>query len=75
MLETNKDLANAEELSEKVVKNLIKGEAVCKWVSYKRKSWFFSDPIKEVNLDTGLKKNMLSIFRFDPDTKSKTLFL
>ena len=30
MLETNKDLANGEELSEKVVKNLIKGEAVCK---------------------------------------------
>ena len=30
MLETNKDLAHAEELSEKVVKNLIKGEAVCK---------------------------------------------
>ena len=53
MLETNKDLAHAEELSEKVVKNLIKEKLFVNECLIKGKADFFLTPLKRLILTQG----------------------
>ena len=77
MLETYNDIATVEKLPEIVVQNLIKADTIGDeiYLVFLGECLIKRRPNLKVNLDIGLKKNMLSISRFDSETKSKTSFL